>query len=256
MVEVLDNILHEKCAIGFENLLRKRVKEATPVKLLSAHDKVVEVVEDINGRRFVRRIYHKEALDDIGIGGLDFDEAWEGMHKMFAKANIRIVPSFVLKDGGVITVVSEYLEGAKALSESSLESKKHVARGLGELIHSSPHYLPTGAMLQRDMFHVVEDSAGTERVYLTDVDPYVFPRRGMDRLKWIKDSSYADYMTLVGGLFWDDWCREDEREPVFSALIVGLGRLHDEFESGEGMRSMMAFSNLLMMKSGIRPEID
>ncbi|MCL5113782.1 MAG: hypothetical protein M1372_01265 [Patescibacteria group bacterium] len=112
--------------------IRQFTLEAKPVRLLSdSDDKKVELVEDRNGNRVIRRTYSPSVLRDISRSGLNFNTAYNAMHQEYDSVGITVVPSFVINpydsnSGYPIAVVAEYLEGSEPVYFASTETKKEI----------------------------------------------------------------------------------------------------------------------------------
>lgn len=233
-------------------LIRKRVFDASPVQLLSDRgNKIVEVVEDQSGHRFVRRNYPQRFVNKIELtSNLTFEESWKAMQELFASAGIEIVSSFLLTPDIVTektsrAIVSEFLEDPRPLLYSPLEAKKNLAKNLGSLLTVSDELVPHPQVFMWDMFQLKRGQNGDVSILLTDVDPFVLPKRFHD-----KDMPYASCINRIADLLWDDWCHEDEREAVMREFIQAVSPVLDEFGENEGRMTLYAFTNAHLMSQG------
>lgn len=240
---------YQTLADGLSNLLYSRITAATPIEVLSTHDnKLLQVVETADGEKFVTRSYTPEAVNEIEYNyGLDFERAWEKMQEAFADVDLEIVPSRLIKTEGEypFIIVSEYLEDARPLSAAPTETKVAVATGLGKLLGTSGRYMPAPAMIRHDMFMVVERN-GEAKALLTDVDPLVTTARRMQ----MSDQNSAYFIDKLAEFAWDRWCSQDERIPVATAMVRGLGDFAlDGFDWNSS--TSRAFMDLHMMSNGL-----
>jgi len=185
----------------------------------------IELVEDVNGFRFVRRTYGRPSLKYISYSGYDFEHAWDLMHKNFQEVGIHIVPSFYIEtagsDLGEVTVVSEYLPDARPVIDASTDIKCELAASLGNLVYQS-EVLPSFEMLMPDMFHLTHKLDGAEVLMLTDIDPYLRPAE--QKNPDVKAGMDAAYIQRICYLFWDSWCKEVEREEVIRQFVEALAK--------------------------------
>lgn len=240
---------YQALADGMNELLYQQVLAAKPVELLSTHDdKILQVVETRDGERFVTRSYTPEAVSIIEQNyGLGFRAAWEGMHEAFSDAGLEVVPSRLIETEGEypFIVVSEYLEEAQPLATAPTEVKQDIARGLGDMLTGNCYFTPTPEMIREDMFLVVERN-DEPRALLVDVDPLV---TAFFRIRE-NDTNSAFFISKLAELTWDNWCNEEERVPVISALVQSLGDFAlDKFEFGSATTT--AFMDLHLMSNGV-----
>lgn len=208
-------------ADDMQALLIARVASAEPIEVLSRRDdKLLQVVEETDGRRFVTRSYTNDGVKDVEEFDLDFYEAWNAMHEVFRTSGLNVLPSFLLKTEGQypITVVSEYLPNSKPVIGASLETKIDIAKGMGNIIKPSSKCRLGLDMLNRDMFRVVDNEDGTETAYLVDVDPRM---RVSD--DFAKDLYQAIFIDKLAGLIWDHWSdNDDERASIATAAVKSV----------------------------------
>lgn len=240
---------YQGLANSMNEMLYARVAAATPVEVLSMYDdKLLQVVEEADGRRFVTRSYTPEAVRVIeGNYGLDFRTAWEAMHEAFSGVGIDIVPSRLIETDGEhpFVVVSEYLDDGESLSTASTKDKIAVANGLGKLLATEGDYVPAPEMVREDMFMVVQRD-GKVKVLLADIDPLMAPAYLVQE----NDNNSWFLIDRLAGLAWDKWCNEDERIPVTSALVSALGDYAlDRFDFDS--RTTQAFMDLHLMSNGV-----
>lgn len=244
--ELLD--ARQGIADDVNGLIHKRITESVPVLTLSPReDKVLEVRQDINGNQFVVRAFSADAISQMEREHMSFAEAWGEMHEIFANAGIRVLPSHLLETSGdyPYTVVSEYLDDGQELLDAPTEAKIALAQALGNLFRGG-RYVASLEMFNRGMFLVSPDEVGTPTPFLVDVDPRIIPR--------MQHGSFdAMYIDKLGELFWDHWCREEERAEVISALVVSISQasrfLGEDFDPLSPIGQ--SFMNLLMMSNGV-----
>lgn len=240
-------LLHD----NLSNAIRQLILSAKPVKRFEDSSGKVELLEDMHGNLFVGRVYDQPALRYFSDSGFDFKDAWDLMHREFQKVGIEIVPSFHLdvadSNVGKILVVSKYLEDARPVIDASVETKIRLATSLGNLLYQS-EVIPKGEMLRPNMFHLTHGPDGEERVVLTDVDPYLYSAKNSS--PEVKSALDGKYIDGVCSLFWDYWCRQDEKEEVIKHFVEALAKssdldvIHSKFTSG-------AFGRAHAMKEGI-----
>lgn len=213
---------------NLSNAIRELILSAKHVKKFKDSSGKVELLKDVHGNLFVRRFYDQPVLSYFSDSGFDFKDAWDLMHRGFQKVGIEIVPSFHLDatDPNVvkILVVSKYLEDAKPVVDASVETKSRLATSLGNLLYQS-EVIPKSEMLSPDMFHLTHGPDGEERVVLTDVDPYLYSAK--NRTSELKSALDAKYIDGVCSLFWDYWCKQDEREKVIRHFSEALAKSSD-----------------------------
>lgn len=256
MPERETRIQHQEFADNLAVVRQQRILDAAPVRVLkNSNGKLLELVEDMNGSSFVRRTYDDDEVAHIEqkIGG-SFEEAWDGMQRMFKGAGIDTVPSFMIRVNKVneessVVVVSEYLADAQPVNTASLQEKKKLAKNLATLMHTSNDLLLSPEGFGVDMFAVTDTPEGS-RIMLIDVDPYVL-KKG----KYGKDGLYANYMRKLGTFVRSSWCEEDEKQPFLKAFISGIEPVLDEVEEVRNSEAMMEFSNLHLMSQGVDMEV-
>lgn len=250
---------HQALAAGMEDVLRHRVEEAVPVQTLSTRgDKVLQVLEEPDGQKFVARCYSMRAVQamvrPLGSleGELTFPEAWDAMQDAFSAADIPVVPNALLRDVGGYPYVglSEHVEGGKSLARASTETKEEVARGLGRLLSAETDwdFVPSLDTINADMFVVRETPDGGEEAQLIDTDPYLRRDFGNGSPTPI-DGILID---KISSLFWDAWCRPEEREPVLTEFIKSIADFAVvAVENDFGGRVSQAFQKAHLMSNGL-----
>lgn len=243
----------QRLANNLSAILHKENVSGRPIKLFSDRDdKKVEVIQGRNGTS-VRRTYDKKAVDDIQQTGMSFRQAWDGMHSDFWTAGLNIVSSFIAptsRPDDSIRIISMHLEDARPVSEASTYAKKGLAVALGTLAHSSRVVFPRHEMLRPDMFVKTQNVFGDELIVLTDVDPYLVRRDLMNQDPDFADTITSSYIDQVASLFWNNWCRETERDTVFGSLVAGLAPILDN----AGIRVQKSFGDVHLMEQGISPQ--
>jgi hypothetical protein len=237
------------------SVLNERLAAATPVEELSKHDgRVLEVFEEPDGSRFVRRGFDDEAVGYVGRQGLSFRKAWEGMGDAYAAAGIDIVPSFMFEQAEgeyPFIIISEYVPDMVEVKDLPAEDKVKLIQGLGALLNPEAEYWPSLEAIRADTFKGVPQEDGTHKVVVIDTDPFVVraPIPGPDR------EAYAgEYIKKISDLLWDDWCDQDDRGMVATALVVSLAdSLAEEEYAGMDNPASRAFMNLHLMSNGVDP---
>lgn len=237
--------------------LRRRVLAAPSIELLSdRNDKLVEVVRDVDGNRFIRRSYGREEVARIEQEGLSFAEAWDQMHRIFGDAGITIVPSVVFYPAPTesqfpVVVASEYVEGI-ALKLAGTAVKVSLATSLGNTLLRSGRYHPSLEPFASDMFKVKRDRAGAEQLVLIDVNPYLVDQENLfGKSEAAKDLWQASYINSVANLLWDNWCRPGERKEVSEAFFRSLSPLVEKaFASSDRARTLDAVMEVQSMAQG------
>ncbi len=237
------------------SVLNDRLAAASPVEVLSEHDdRILEVLEEPDGSRFVRRGFTPAAVRHVGRRGLDFHEAWEGMEDTYAAAGIGMVRSFAFEQEGgehPFIVVGEYVPDAVDVKDLPVESKVELMQGLGKLLRPEAEFWPSLEGIRADTFKGVKQEDGTYNVVVMDTDPFVVPAPipGLDR-----DMTVAKYIEKFSELLWDNWCDEEDRREVAVALVLSLAEALDDEEYTELMsQTGRAFMNLHMMSNNMDP---
>ncbi|HEX5744417.1 MAG TPA: hypothetical protein VFX84_03125 [Candidatus Saccharimonadales bacterium] len=234
------------------SVLNERLAAASPVEDLSVHsDRILQVMEEPDGSRFVRRGFTDEGVSYVQRSGLSFREAWEGMEDTYAAVGVDVVPSFIFEQEGEhsFVVISEYVPDAVDVSELPTEEKVKLVQGLGKLFKPEAEYWPSLEALRADTFKGVEQEDGTFRVLMMDTDPFVIPAPSLAR-----DEYVGQYIKKLSEILWDDWCDQDDRGEVAAALVISLAESLDEEEyAGMHNTASRAFMNLHMMSNGMDP---
>ena len=117
---------------------------------------------------------------------------------------------------------------------------------MGQLLSESAIYLPSLEMLNSGMF-MFDDSDGEPSVFMTDLDPLV--SSGVWKSS---EDGQALVINRLGELYWDNWCRPEEREEVLGALAHSLSdALEDDFDIFSPVGK--AFLNIHTMMNGVDP---
>lgn len=228
MSDVERNSVEQQFTGSMRHVRDERLAAATPVGVLSDRgDKLLEVLEEPSGERFVRRSFSSAAVSDMeGWSGLEFGRVWHTMNELFAGENVRLVPSSLIYTGSEeypYVVVSEYIEDGVDLRDAPLESKKAAVRGLGQALIGNRSYVPSPEVIQDHMFQVVERNDGEPEVLLLDVDPRLqdcFGRRS--------DNLDSIYVTRVTDRIWDTWGTEKDRAELAHAFMMSIASLFNE----------------------------
>lgn len=235
----------ERDLIGIlEASVRQRVLHAQSIELLSnRNDKLVEVVGDIGGARFIRRSYGQPEVARIEQVGLTFGEAWKKMHEIFGGVGIGMVSSIVFypfssESQFPVVVASEYVEGVDIIS-AGVEIKTALATSLGNILLQPGKYRPSFESFAHDMFKVRKDKAGIERLVLIDPDPYLVDGEALLISEDAQDVWYAAYIKYVSNSLCN-WSHSSERYLVLSAFINSLRPLALDLNSSERQRTLDA----------------
>lgn len=205
---------------------RGRVLNAEPVKLLSdRHDKLVEVVRDINDTRFVRRSYSADAVGVFERRSLPFSEGINEIRQIFEGAGIELVSHRLFQFSPSesqypVVIATEFLEDG--IEAASTEAKIQAAIALGTIPCVQSDYHPGIEIFSRDMFRVKRGSNGTDRLLLVDIDPYLSDRFNTSISESATDIRNGGYIGKVSSLLWGSWCQPDERRPVIGAFVYSL----------------------------------
>lgn len=229
-------------------IIHSRIANAIPVETLSQRGgKLLQVVQEQNGQRFVTRSFTPDAVNYVERGDMTFTGAWRAMHDVFNQAGIEILPSHLLEAQGEFPfiAVSEYIDTNESLKDMPTELKVKLAQGFGQLVNPSNEIFPSLEMINRNMFMPTTRQDGTQCVYLVDLDPLLTdPRLGRS------DPWQSMYLEKLGDLFWDDWCNDDERSEVLGALVVSVSKALSEDMDMTG-RTGGAFMDLHLMSNGV-----
>lgn len=235
------------------SVLSERLAVAEPVEELTIDDnKALQVFEEPDGSRFVRRDFTAEGVDYVERAGLDFQEAWQAMGDSYAAVGIEVVPSFMFRGDGeagpAITAISEYVPDLIDVKDLPTEEKVKLVQGLAKLLDPDAGFWPTMEALHADTFKGVKQEDGTYRLLMIDTDPLV-KRASM----FIRDESIGDYIKRFSDLLWDNWCEEEERTKVAVALKGSLADSLAEEYAEMGSYTNRAFMNLQVMSNGLDP---
>ena len=233
-------------------VLNERLTAAAPVEELSSHeDRILQVFEEADGSRFVKRSFTDDAVWYVEGKGLTFQEAWEAMEDIYADVDIEVVPSFLFEQGGEhpFVAVSEHLPDLVDMKDLPSEDKEKLAHGLGQLLRPEASYWPSLEAVRGDTFKGVEQEDGTFRTLMVDTDPFTILAPSFGR-----DEYVGTYIKKFAELIWDEWCDEQDRSRVAGALVQSLATALDESEFAGAMGSTSkAFMNLHLMSNGMDP---
>ena len=244
---------HQALVDGMNTLALGRIAAATPIEVLSTRgDKLLQVVQEYDGRRFVTRSFTDEAVRN-SEHGLDFRQAWDAMHEVFSGDGVAVVPSILLTAGGEypFIAVSEHITDSIPVIEAPTSLKIKLATHLGGLLKPQSGYTPTLEMVNAGMFTVIKDDRGEYKALMVDVDPHI-TRMNMDKNHYLTDNINAHYIKKLGELFWNKWCREDEREEVLEALVRSIADA--VLDDPDSTNTFAAFLEIHHMSQGLNPE--
>jgi len=240
--------LNQVVADNMQALVHCRLAQAKPVEILSDRgDKLLQVMEEANGQRFVKRSFGNGAVYYIERHGLSFNESWDAMHTVFSSIGAPVVKSVLFKKEGEYpyVAISKYLAEKVPVSSAPLKVKKKLAHGLGQMLKGVRGYMPAPEMVNGEMFQVTEQD-GNPTVVLIDVDPYMVkkPRYGADTFN-------AHYIERIGGLLYDEWCTDnDDRGEVMRAFVRSVGDIVPD-DIDRNPETFTAFSNVHLMSQGV-----
>lgn len=169
---------------------------------------------------------------------------------MFDDAGIDIVPSVLLKTGdkkAPVVITSEYLAEGKPLIDASVDAKKVLARKLGGFLSATTILSPGMQIFNQGAFMAIDDGGGNDKAVLVDVDPYI--TAGF-RLR--SDEGAAFFMRQLADMFWNHWCKDEEREPVLRQLVQAVADFAIEVPDLDD--TFMAFNQLQLMGNGLSPK--
>lgn len=234
-------------------VLNERLAAAVPVEELSAHeDRVLEVFEEADGSRFVKRSFTEEAVRYVERNGVTFEEAWEAMHDLYTDVDIDVVPAFMFEQDGdhPFVAVTEHLPDLIDMKDMPLEEKKKLVDGLGQLLRPEASYWPSLEAIRGDTFKGVAGEDGTPRALMVDADPFTIPAPHLGRGEYV-----GTYINKFAELIWDEWCEAEDRARVASVLVQSLARgVLEEHELADIMSTTgKAFMNLHLMSNGVDP---
>ena len=254
---MIDNELltaRQGIADSVNELVHLQIAESKPVRHLSppGGENVLQLMEVPSGHQYVARAFTPDAIDNMAYrANMSFPEAWQEMHDIFGDAGIRVVPSHLLETPGEhpFTVVSAYLSEGQDLIDAPTEAKVQLAKGLANLLKPS-RCLASLEMFNQGAFMVSPDENGTPTAFLVDVDPRIIPRFTVGSVDEV-------YIKQFGELFWDHWCRENERQEVISALVMAISTASDPFgdDSDPFSPAARAFMDVHLMSNGVDPRV-
>lgn len=238
------------------SVLNERLVAASPVEELSRHDdRVLQVFEEPDGSRYVRRDFSKAGVNYVENRTLTFEEAWQALNEAYANAGIEVVPSFMFppsdENSGTATVISEYIPDLVDVKDLPIQEKTKLVQGLAGLLDAEADFLPHHEAIHGDGFKGVQQEDGSYKVLAIDTDPFVSPAPFPGTYR---DVYVTRYIKRFSEMIWDEWCDEDDRVEVMTAFKGAVAGVLDEKEYGD-MDSLVnrAFMNLNLMSNGIDP---
>ncbi len=243
---------HQAFADDLGAFIHARITSATPIETLSERgDKLLQVMQEPDGQTFVTRSFTESAVREVEKTRMDFVEAWDAMHSVFRDAGIDIVPSYLLAGQGKypFIVVSEHVTNVQPIDTAPTEVKKDLVERFGQLIQPNRDgFFISPQMINKDMFQLVLNKEGVPRVTLIDTDPHILPNMYDSR----EDGIQATYIDLLAKLFWEEWCKPDERVAVLSRLTTVMGDIVGE-DLDIFSKTGIALHKIQMMANGIAP---
>lgn len=238
-----------------DSYITERVSAAEHLDWLShkGKDGALEVVQEADGRKFVRRSFSRTGISNVEDCGLDFPEAWETMQDIYRNAGISIVRTGLAvhqpqrTTEHPIVMVSELLEDSKPLAEASTQTKINLATKLPGLFADSGSYTLRADAIRPDMFRVVSNDKGLEEVVMVDVDPL------LDRTSYFRKEVKIAFTIgqLVGECLWDTWCKPEERTTVLTEFIKAAAPRVEQYLDAVGSPVFNAFFDAHTMSQGI-----
>lgn len=236
--------------------LYARVEDAVTFRRLSDDaTKLLEVVEERDGEKFVTRCYTPDAVQKMEMrghswGDLEFPQVWSVFRAAFSRANVPTVPSVLLE--GVkdyqFVIVSDYIQNDIPVTEAPTETKKEVAAYTGRLVTARGGGLirhPLSQEIMQDgMFMIAPAEDEQLTVAFTDMDPLLSDNRHEDDRRAAFIDRAVDYL-------WH-WSEEEERSPVIGSFLDALdSSLKDNF-TVKSLASA-AFTRAFNMMNGADP---
>ncbi len=240
---------YQVLADGLATIMQDRIEAASPIESLAADtEKSLVVMQEANGEKFVARQFTPKGVNHIQEAGAHITNAWRGMYEACDEVGIEVARGHLIEttwEDYPYVAVNEYVEDAKPLGEVSVELKKRVASSLGQMLTGESPYMIGPEMLRADMFGVTSEADGATRALLLDTDPLIRLRPGGHMTR---NATNVFYLEKFGELFWDHWCKPEERQAVFGELLKASISLVDESDS---MEVLSAFSILQLMSNGV-----
>lgn len=235
------------------SVLNERLAAASPVEDLSMHDnRRLQVFEEADGRRFVMRSFTAGAVREMDRDGISIQESWDAMHGMYEDAGLQVVPAHLFEQDGEypFVAVAEHLPELTDVKDLPVEDKITMISGLGKLLSPEAEYWPSLQAIRTDTFKGVQQPDGSFQTYMIDTDPFVIPAPQLGRSEFLRT-----YINKFAELLWDEWCDEEDRGPVATALVKTLAETLDEEEWANPMDDAAgsAFASLHLMSNGVDP---
>ncbi len=234
----------------------KLATEAEPIRSLSTRDgKSVDVIEDANGNKAVKRTYGRDALATLNLGRNSFTTEWGKMNRTFSQAGVDIVPSFILSDEpGRAVVVSSFLEDARPMKSAPTEQKEKLAEALGRVVSpQSLDFFPHIQMFLPDAFQTTRGEDGQDKIVLTDIDPYAsLSGYLLKTTSSLRDAAYGLYIWHMAGMLYDSWLKPEERDVVLGKFVKGIMvAFKEEPHAGDFMKTMQGIQTAQMLRQGV-----
>lgn len=236
--------------------LYARVEDAITFNRLSDDaSKLLEVVEERDGERFVTRCYTPDAVQKMEMrghswGDLEFPEVWSVFRAAFSRANVPTVPSVLLEDvkDYQFVIVSDYIQDDIPVAKAPTEIKQEVAANTGRLVTAQGGRLirhPLSQEIMQDgMFMIAPAEDEQLAVTFTDMDPLLSDNR-------YEDDRRAAFIDRAVDYLWR-WSDEEERSQVIGSF---LDALDSSIKDGFTVKSLAsaAFTRAFNMMHGADP---
>lgn len=230
-----------------------KLDQAKQVDVLSARNgKLLTVEEEPDGTKFVKRAYSRDGIGEVlmtNLGYYDFSTAWHEMKRILDAAEMPMVRSSLVHcDEEGALVLSDYIEDGRPVREASTEAKIEFARRLVRCFYGKSGQARLALpVLNWNGFITTADDDGKDEIVLIDVDPCVQRPQHDHRRAYIS-------MKRIGRLFWDEWCTEEDRQEVLSAVVSEIGETLSSTEL-EMDKNLWVFLNLNLMSHGADPNL-
>ena len=216
--------------------------------------KRVELV-NLDGRKFVRRVYESEGSNDIEMAAdTRFDLAYDAYIGMFNDASIDVVPNLLANtaDSEDPAIIVEYVDDYVDVREIDIDAKVELLKGLGRLPTVSDRYLPDPQGFSVDAF-VQDKNSG--KTILLDIDPYLKyrgngSRSRMDEIK--ADAVIGVYiLRIIENIKY--WARDDQERTAMAKAFVST--IQTVIDGNEGQTTFDSFGKLHLMGAGLDPDL-